>query len=172
MSELKPEEVIIIKRNPQGQETWRYQGAVLQRSPHGLLIEANFNREDIPFHGILLGRGDRFVEAYFSHLWFNIFEMHDHATDALKGWYCNITRPAEFSDGRIEYVDLGLDLLVYPDMRMLILDEDEFENMDLSERERRQSLAALEDLQVLFRQYARVPLEELFTVLAARQIGK
>lgn len=171
MSELKREELTIIKRNPQGQETWRYSGAVLRRAQHGLLIEAFFNREDIPFHGILLARGDRFVEAFFSNQWYNIFEMHDRATDALKGWYCNITRPAEFTDGRIDYVDLGLDLLVYPDGHRLVLDEDEFETLDLSQEERRRSLAALDDLQGVFRQHAGLPLEDLFAILAVRQAG-
>ncbi len=169
MSELKREELTIIKRNPQGKETWRYSGAVLRRAQNGLLIEAFFHREDIPFHGILLGRGDRFVEAFFTNQWYNIFEMHDRATDALKGWYCNITRPAEFENGRIDYVDLGLDLLVYPDGRTLVLDEDEFETLDISQEERRRSLAALDDLQEVFRQHAGLLLENFFAILAARQ---
>ena len=59
------EPVTVIKQNPQGQETWRYSGQVLEHTATYLLLEARFNRDDTPFHGILLARGDRFVETFY-----------------------------------------------------------------------------------------------------------
>jgi hypothetical protein len=91
-------EITIIKQNVKGEETWRYSGRVMQKNSSSILIEANFNRPDTPFHGIVLGRGDRFVEIYYSSRWYNIFEIHDREDDRLKGWYCNVTRPAVIYD--------------------------------------------------------------------------
>jgi hypothetical protein len=163
---LKPEKLVIVKLSAQGVETWRYMGSLLKRTEQSMLIEAFFNRNDLPFHGILLGRGDRFIEAYFSRHWYNIFEMHDRSTDELKGWYCNVTRPAVFYNGRIDYTDLALDLLVYPNGNMLLLDEDEFDELELSSGERQNALAAVDELQEIFKSHPGMPLAELFVELS------
>jgi predicted RNA-binding protein associated with RNAse of E/G family len=148
-------EVTVIKRNLQGQETWRYTGRVLERDSEQIVLEARFNRPDLPFHGILLGQGDRFVETYYTNRWYNIFEIHDRADDSVKGWYCNVSKPVEIErdqdDGLvISYIDLALDLLVYPDGKQLVLDEDEFAALDLDEPARQQARRALLDLQQIF----------------------
>jgi uncharacterized protein len=142
-------EITIIKQNVKGEETWRYSGRVLQKDSSSILIEANFNRPDTPFHGIVLGEGDRFVEIYYSSRWYNINEIHDRDDDRLKGWYCNVTRPPVIYDDRIEYVDLALDLLVFPDGRQLILDEDEFAELPLDDVTRQKARRALQELRHL-----------------------
>jgi protein associated with RNAse G/E len=123
---------------------------VLAEGPGWMRIEATFNRPDTPFHGILLKQGDRFVETYDSTQWYNIFEMYDRDDGARKGWYCNVTRPAVFADGLITYVDLALDLLVYPDGRQLVLDEDEFAALNLEPAEQDRARQALMELQDRF----------------------
>lgn len=154
------EEVVVIKRNTNYQETWRYTGQILRRYPQAVLLEAQFNRDDTPFHGILLGRGDRFVEIYYTDRWYNIFEMHDREDDRVKGWYCNVSRPAELTDGQISYVDLALDLLIYPDGHMLVLDEDEFAALALDEATHASALAGLEALKRVFQQPGKFPFVE------------
>lgn len=149
---MKNQMLTVIKLNPQRVETWRYAGNILRREPNAVVIEAFFNREDTLFHGIMLKKNDRFVEIYYTDRWYNIYEMYDREDDHLKGWYCNVSRPAELSDGQLAFVDLALDLLVYPDGRQLVLDEDEFEALHLSRDLEKQALAALEELQTLFRQ--------------------
>lgn len=144
------EPVVVVKMNTSRQETWRYTGEVLRRSPEALLLEARFNRDDMPFHGITFGRDDRFVEIYYASRWYNINEIHDREDDHLKGWYCNVTRPAEIRDGRVAYVDLALDLLVYPDGRQMVLDEDEFAALDVDDATRAQAWSALKALQQIF----------------------
>jgi uncharacterized protein len=147
MSSLR---ITIIKQNIEGKETWRYEGRLLRSLPDGVVIEAFFNRPDLPFHGIVLGEGDRFVEWYFTARWYNIFEIHDRVDDHLKGWYCNIAYPAEINERIIEYRDLALDLLVFPNGRQMVLDEDEFELLDLPDADSVQAKSALAELQVLF----------------------
>jgi uncharacterized protein len=140
------QKVIVAKLNIQREETWCYEGQILKMQPNSLLIEAFFNREDLPFHGITLREQDRFIERYYSDRWYNIFEIHDRDDNRLKGWYCNVTRPAEFSPGKIAYVDLALDLLVYPNGEYLVLDEAEFLKLPLFPASRDQARQALREL--------------------------
>lgn len=144
-----PNKVIVVKMNIQREETWRYEGQILARDEKSLLIEAFFNREDLDFHGITLKRNDRFIERYYEDRWFNIFEIHDREDDHLKAWYCNVTTPAEFTPGKIAYVDLALDVLAYPDGKYRVLDRDEFDDLPLDEITRKKAFGALEELESL-----------------------
>jgi protein associated with RNAse G/E len=145
------ERVLVLKLNPQGEEMWRYEGDVIERGEDWLKVEALFDRDDRPFMDTTLKRGDRFVETYYSARWYNIFEIYDRDDGALKGWYCNITRPATWTDGRIEYVDLFLDLWVGADGTQTVLDEDEFSAASLDDDLRRAARAGLAEVQARFR---------------------
>ena len=140
----------VIKRNSQGVEVWRYQGEVLLRTSECIVLEAYFDREDLEFHGMPLCKGDRFVETYYTSRWYNLYEVHARDDDHLRGWYCNIAKPAVLDGDTLSYIDLGLDLLVFPDGRQIVLDEDEFTAFDLSPQERDLALAALAELQSSF----------------------
>jgi len=141
--------VNIIKMNTQREEVWRYPGRVIAKDIHSVLVEAFFNIDDRPFHGITLRTNDRSIERYYSNRWYNVFEIHDRDDDRLKAWYCNVTSPAEFSPGKITYIDLALDILVYPNGDYLILDEDEFESLDLDEYSQQKALQALDTLKTI-----------------------
>lgn len=123
---------------------------MLEQHDDRIVLEAHFNRADLPFYGILLKSGDRFVETFYTDRWYNVFEMHDRDDDHLKGWYCNIGHPAVIEDGAVSYIDLALDLLVYPDGRQLVLDEEEFADLSLPPETRQQARQALAALQASF----------------------
>jgi hypothetical protein len=143
-------EIIIIKNNHLGREVWRYRGKVIGRSNKGILVEAFFNRSDLDFNGIVLKQGDRFLEFYPFAKHYNVCEIYDRDSGKLKAWYCNVTHPVHITTEAISYDDLALDLLVYPDGRRLVLDEDEFNALGLDEQERKLALQALCDLENLF----------------------
>ena len=149
---MREQKITIIKNNHLGHEVWRYDGKVIKQTPEAILIEAFFNRPDLPFHEIVLKEGDRFIELYPFAKWFNIYQVHDREDGTLKAWYCNVTRPVRMADGIIAYDDLALDLLVYPDRRQLVLDEDEFLDLHLDEVEKIQARNGLQELQKLFAQ--------------------
>jgi uncharacterized protein len=147
MPVLKPA-ITVIKRNPDGQEVMRYRGEVLQREPDSISLEAIFQHADVQVAGIVLRQGDRFIETYYTGRWYNIFEVHDREDGRLKGWYCNIGRPAVMEGGNaISYVDLALDLWVAADGTQTVLDEDEFAALGLDAETRCKARAALEELQ-------------------------
>lgn len=140
----------VLKKNLAGEITWQYEGAVLRRDETSVTIEAFFNREDLPFQGIVLKQGDRFVETFYSDKWYNIFEIYDRDDGRLKGWYCNIAKPAIIRDGSVSYVDLALDLWVSAEGRQTVLDEDELERLGLDDESERSALDGLRELQTLF----------------------
>jgi len=142
---------LIRKLDHTGTETWRYPGWILERGSHFIKLEAFFNRKDLPFHEIVLRENDRFIETYFDDRWHNIFEIYDKENGQFKAWYCNISYPAMIEEASVSYRDLALDLLVYPDGRQLVLDEDEFTALSLPPDVQEQARAALKTLQQFFR---------------------
>ncbi len=48
------------------------------------------------------------------------------AAGVLDHYYCNLGMPGEWRGTTYHFVDLDLDILIYPDGRHLLLDEDEF----------------------------------------------
>jgi len=143
--------ISVIKRNPAGEELIRYTGILLHRDSHGIVLEAFFQRPDWALMGLVIRTGDRFIETYFTDRWYNILEIHDRDDDQLKGWYCNIGKPARWeSENAISYVDLALDLWVAPDGTQTIMDEDEFAALDLDAHTLSRARSALEELQEWF----------------------
>lgn len=147
MSRMK---VKIQKKNPAGEVTYEYEGMLLSRDGHSIVLEALFDRADMPFMGVVFKKGDRFVEYYYTDHWYNIFVIHDRDDGIVKGWYCNIGRPALIEDGVVSYVDLALDLWVSTSGEQTVLDEDEFEALDLEEELRTGALRGLDELKQLF----------------------
>lgn len=159
------DDLIIIKADERGVEKRRYSGRILSINVNYVLIEAFFNYPDLPFHGITMQTGDLFLEMYYLDRWYNIFEMYDANGGRLKGWYCNVTLPAELDGGVLTYRDLALDLLVFPDGRQIILDVDEFDRMVVSPEIKHKALATLKELQALFTPPARFLLKNQIPIL-------
>jgi uncharacterized protein len=143
--------ISVRKRNELGEVVWEYSAKLLEHGDDFVRLEALFNRKDMPFQGTVLRLNDRFVEMFFTNRWYNVFRIHDRDDDSVKGWYCNVGKPAVWdAPDAISYVDLALDLWVAPDGRQTVLDEDEFEALELDEATRIRAREALEELKAFF----------------------
>ena len=142
----------VQKKNLSGEVTVEYEGVVLQRGENYVMLEALFTREDMPFMDVIFKKGDRFVEYFYADRWYNIFKIHDRDNGEVKGWYCNIGKPAEIEADVVSYVDLALDLWVSANGKQTVLDEDEFEELALSKELSAAALKGLEELKTLFYQ--------------------
>jgi protein associated with RNAse G/E len=140
----------VLKKNIKDEVTWQYDGVVLERGEKHVIIEALFNRDDLPFMDIILKRNDRFVETFYSDKWFNIFEIFDRDDGSHKGWYCNITKPAEIGADFVAYVDLALDLWVNAKGEQSVLDEDELLDLKLDEELMQKIYRSLDELKNIF----------------------
>lgn len=141
----------IIKKNHKDEVTWEYEGNLISRDKNSAVVEALFNRDDLPFQEIILKRNDRFVETFFTDKWFNIFEIYDRDDGKLKGWYCNVTKPAEISDDEIAYADLILDLWISADGKQTVLDEDELNELNVDDDLKKKIYVSLDELKNYFR---------------------
>ncbi|MEV5159872.1 DUF402 domain-containing protein [Streptomyces sp. NPDC053728] len=95
--------------------------------------------------------GDVFTEHYWRDRWYAVKEVRTGGGE-LKGWYCDITRPAVLRGTELLVEDLDLDLWVSADGRSVLrLDEDEFEESGLADRDPRAARAAVRALDELER---------------------
>ena len=140
----------VQKKSPAGEVTYEYEGILVHQNEHAIVLEALFDRADMPFMDVVFKTGDRFVEYYYTDRWYNIFVIHDRDDGTVKGWYCNIGKPAVFEHGILSYIDLALDLWVSTSGEQFVLDEDEFEALQLSEELRSAALRGLDELKQLF----------------------
>jgi len=129
---------------PRKQRTVIYEGVLLVEEPGHLLVHARWKRDAMDLGYVVFAPGDHFFEHYYTERWYNIFEVRS-AEGALKGWYCNITRPARFDGDVVTSEDLELDLFVVPDRRHFVrLDQDEFDALALDVHEPDAYAAALQ----------------------------
>ena len=143
--------IVVQKKNLAGDVTWSYDGTVLRRESNLVVLEAFFNRPDMPFMDVVFKQNDRFVETFYNDRWYNIFEIYDRDDGQFKGWYCNIGKPAVIENEMVSYVDLALDLWVSIRGEQTILDEDEFEKLDLDTELRTKAWVGLNELREFFK---------------------
>jgi uncharacterized protein len=65
-------------------------------------------------------------EYYWKNRWYNVFRFHEPEGE-LRNFYCNVNQPPLLQDGVLDYIDLEIDVLVWKDFTLEILDLDEFE---------------------------------------------
>lgn len=144
-------QLTVHKLDHNGVHVWQYPARELARDAHSVRLEAFFSRGDIDLGFSTFARGDRFIEYFYNDRWYNIFAVHAGNSERLKGWYCNICRPAYLGETEIRCEDLALDLWAEPEGEMVVLDEAEFAALPLTPGERENSLRALHALQQMAR---------------------
>jgi ABC-type transport system substrate-binding protein len=146
---------MVTKLDHKGRAKASYPGELIFGDEEQLVVRALWTREAPLDLGLFaLEQGDIFVEHYYRAARYNIFAVYSRV-GVLKGWYANITAPLDVRPGEIRWQDLALDLLVTPDGRQQVLDEDEFAalgkrlelEMDVAERKKihKQMVDIIED---------------------------
>ncbi|MGD2105453.1 MAG: DUF402 domain-containing protein [Anaerolineae bacterium] len=144
-------QVTVRKLDHAGHEIIRYAGEVLERTSCAIVLRSTWDREPMDLGFIVLEPHDRWTEIFYPDRWYNIFEIR--ASDGhLKGWYCNVTRPARITKSEVAAEDLALDLWVAPTCETKVLDREEFAALPLTSEERRQAANALDELRSMVRE--------------------
>lgn len=137
--------ITVTKLNHHGDKVLDYSGEVVARGETWVCLSAPFSGDaDRDLGYAVFRRGDTFFEWHYSDRWYNVFKILDVDGERLKGWYCNITRPAVITEDTIHAEDIALDVFVYPNREILILDEDEFAALDLPADEQRAAWDAVD----------------------------
>ncbi len=101
--------------------------ARLVETKGALLIFAGLFDRDVDHPDLgLINSGTVSWEYYWLDRWYSIFRFHD-PDGRLRNYYCNINMPPVFTGIALEYVDLDIDVVVWPDLSYKVLDLDEFE---------------------------------------------
>ena len=144
----------VYKRDEHGTVTFQYTGDVVTQGEGWICIRAAFGSASRDLGYIQLKQGDWFTEWFYADRWYNVFRIEDVETGLLKGWYCNITRPAEIHDDYAAADDLELDVFVHPDGKIRMLDEKEYARLKLPQEEHQAVDAAVAEIRRLVAQRA------------------
>ncbi|WP_156721682.1 DUF402 domain-containing protein [Streptomyces apocyni] len=151
-------EIVLTKA---GRTKIRYPAAVVSDDGTRLTVRAPWAADGTRDFGFVrFEPGDVFTEHYWRDRWYAVKEVRT-ADGTLKGWYCDVTRPAVLSDSgtgtgtgtELTVEDLDLDLWCSADGKTVLrLDEDEFAASGLPERDPRtadRARRALDELELL-----------------------
>ncbi|KPH98894.1 protein of unknown function DUF402 [Actinobacteria bacterium OK074] len=148
-------EIVLVKG---GRTKIRYESVVLSDDGTRVVVRADWAGSDVRDFGFVrFEPGDVFTEYYWRDRWYAVKEVRD-GQGRLKGWYCDVTRPAVLAGSGAELVveDLDLDLWRSADgSAVLRLDEDEFADSGLSRTDPEAATAAeraLDELELLAKQ--------------------
>lgn len=139
----------VIKCDENSQPVWEYPGELAEQGENWVLVIASFNMDDRDDGYFKWQYGDTFYEWHFFDRYYNVSRILDRNTGELRGWYCNISRPARWTDDSLEWDDLELDVFVYPDGDLILKDEEEFAALPLDPIERQEALNALNEIMAL-----------------------
>ncbi|WP_369238905.1 DUF402 domain-containing protein [Streptomyces sp. R21] len=142
-------DVVLVKA---GRTKIRYPAELLADDGTRITVRAPWAGDGVRDFGFVrFEPGDVFTEYYWRDRWYAVKEVRD-AEGVLKGWYCDITRPATVTGGELVVEDLDLDLWRSADgTAVLRLDEDEFEASGLSATDPQAAAAAQNALDTLER---------------------
>jgi hypothetical protein len=133
-------DVVLVKA---GRTKIRYEAELLTDDGTHVAVRAPWAGKGVRDFGFVrFEPGDVFTEHYWRDRWYAVKEVRT-ADGTLKGWYCDITRPAALDGAELVVEDLDLDLWVSADgQEVLRLDEDEFEESGLAQRDPEAASAA------------------------------
>jgi hypothetical protein len=70
-------------------------------------------------------KGTVSYEYYWLDRWYNIFRFH-LPNGELRNFYCNISMPPNFDGHVLDYIDLDIDIVVWPDLESKVLDREHY----------------------------------------------
>jgi uncharacterized protein len=146
--------ITVIKQDYKQENTFSYQATLELVGNACVCVVAPFAPETRDLGYLMLKQGDIFTEWFYTDRWYNVFMIHDVDTGEMKGYYCNLTRPAKITPQQIIWEDLALDVWVFPDGRTQLLDQDEYNQLPLSAEEREHVAEALREIYELVQQRA------------------
>ncbi|MCB5167115.1 DUF402 domain-containing protein [Streptomyces bambusae] len=155
MEETQVQDTVTVELSKAGRIKIRYSAGLLADDGSRISVRAPWAAEGVRDFGFVrFEPGDVFTEHFWRDRWYAVKEVRTGAGE-LKGWYCDVTRPAVVADGEVRVEDLDLDLWVSADgSQVLRLDEDEFAASGLAARDPEaaaRAVAALDELEELAR---------------------
>jgi hypothetical protein len=140
-------DVVLVKA---GRTKIRYEAELLGDDGTRIAVRAPWAGTGVRDFGFVrFEPGDVFTEYYWRDRWYSVKEVRG-PEGTLKGWYCDIARPATLAGGELVVEDLDLDLWRSADGGdVRRLDEDEFAESGLTQTDPESAAAAVAALDEL-----------------------
>ena len=104
--------------------TWQCE--LIEHSDQMIMLVGKFDRDvEHPVLGSI-SKGTISYEYFWLDRWYNIFRFHE-PDGSFRNYYCNVAMPPTFENSVLDYVDLDIDILVWPDFSFDVVDHDDFE---------------------------------------------
>lgn len=95
-------------------KTISYPADLIERTATQIVLRAVWSLPPVDLGMLQFAPGDLLYETFYTDRWYNVFAVYT-PQHTLKGWYCNLARPARLHAASVESDDLLLDLVVLPD---------------------------------------------------------
>lgn len=99
---------------------------LVENSEKKVVLKGEFDSEVVHPELGVIKCGTKSLEFYFPGKWYSLFRFHE-PDGSFRNYYLNINLPPVFEENVLDFVDLDVDIVVWPDMSYKILDETEFE---------------------------------------------
>ncbi|HEY2866232.1 MAG TPA: DUF402 domain-containing protein, partial [Pyrinomonadaceae bacterium] len=107
------DEVLVISRSYDLTVRRSWKAQLTGSAPPLVELVGEFDRDvEHPDLG-LIAQGTVSYEYYWLDRWYNVFRFNE-PDGKFRNYYCNINMPPRFEDGVLDYVDLDIDVVVWP----------------------------------------------------------
>jgi uncharacterized protein len=118
--------VTINSRKFDGRVHRSWQAELIERNGSLLTFRGVFEQEVRHSNLGVIRPGTVSYEYYWLDRWYNVFRFHEPEGD-LRNYYCNVNLPPKYENEVLDYIDLDIDLVIWSDDRVEVLDIEEFE---------------------------------------------
>ena len=149
---MKPERIRIESLDPKGSLKRSWEADLVSIDETEIVLDGRFDAEVTHPDLGKIRKGTISVEHYWLNRHYNVFRFYE-PDGQLKFYYCNANLLPEIANGTLRYIDLELDLIIYPDGTEQLLDESDLvdaqERFSLSDDTIRIAYDAMEAVRVL-----------------------
>lgn len=124
---MPPKQITINARKYDRNIRRSWQGGLISSNDNLLVVVGRFESE-VEHSGLgTIKQNTVSVEYFWLDRWYNIFRFLE-SDGSLRNYYCNVAMPATIVGDVLDYVDLDIDVVVWPNRSYEILDRDDFEH--------------------------------------------
>lgn len=128
---LETHPITVNSRKYDGRVRRSWKAGLVSRTSEQLILVGRFEF-DVEHNDLgRIAAGTVSFEHFWFDRWYNIFRFHE-PDGGLKAWYCNVAMPPTFDGDVLDFVDLDIDVVVWPDLRHQVLDLDDFATNSLT----------------------------------------
>lgn len=130
----EPRHWSVFKLRPDGSVATRYDAVEIDAPDGWVAVRANWVHGRVDIGHFAFEPGDVLDEYFALDRPYNAFATW-RADGTFVAWYCNVTHPTMIDGDELRWHDLWVDVLVMPDGRTIVLDEDELADSGLATRD-------------------------------------